>query len=74
MMKYMIKVGEVMGNVDGMMGKIVDFYDIEVEVIMVVLILLIEFLLIVFFGVVVGGIVMVMFFLIFNFVGVVGGF
>jgi len=27
MMKHMVKAGETTGNVDGMMGKIADFYD-----------------------------------------------
>jgi type IV pilus assembly protein PilC len=73
MMKHMIKAGEATGNVDGMMGKIADFYDTEVEATTAALTSLIEPLLIVFLGVVVGGIVMAMFLPIFNLAGVAGG-
>ena len=31
MMKHMVKAGETTGNVDGMMGKIADFYDTECD-------------------------------------------
>jgi type IV pilus assembly protein PilC len=73
MMKHMIKAGETTGNVDGMMGKIADFYDTEVDATTAALTSLIEPLLIVFLGVVVGGIVMAMFLPIFNLAGVAGG-
>ena len=73
MMKHMIKAGETTGNVDGMMSKIADFYDTEVDATTAALTSLIEPLLIVFLGVVVGGIVMAMFLPIFNLAGVAGG-
>ncbi len=73
MMKHMVKAGETTGNVDGMMGKIADFYDTEVDATTAALTSLIEPLLIVFLGIVVGGIVMAMFLPIFNLAGVAGG-
>ena len=66
MMKHMSKAGEQTGNVDGMMNKISDFYDAEIDAIISSLTSLIEPMLIVFLGVVVGGIVMAMFLPIFN--------
>jgi type IV pilus assembly protein PilC len=73
MMKHMVKAGEATGNVDGMMTKIADFYDVECEATVAALTSLIEPLLIVFLGVVVGGIVMAMFLPIFQMGAVVGG-
>jgi type IV pilus assembly protein PilC len=73
MMKHMIKAGETTGNVDGMMSKISDFYDVEVDATTAALTSLIEPLLIVFLGVVVGGIVMAMFLPIFQLGAVAGG-
>lgn len=72
MMKHMSKAGEQTGNVDGMMNKIADFYDSEVDAIIASLTSLIEPMLIVFLGVVVGGIVMAMFLPIFNLSSVAG--
>lgn len=72
-MRHMIKAGETTGNVDGMMNKIADFYDTEVEATTAALTSLIEPMLIVFLGVVVGGIVMAMFLPIFNLAAVAGG-
>src|SRR5688572_11176859 len=72
MMKHMVKAGEATGNVDGMMNKIADFYDVECEATVAALTSLIEPLLIVFLGVVVGGIVMAMFLPIFQ-LGIVAG-
>jgi type IV pilus assembly protein PilC len=72
MMKHMVKAGEATGNVDGMMTKIADFYDVESEATVASLTSLIEPLLIVFLGVVVGAIVMAMFLPIFQ-LGVVAG-
>jgi type IV pilus assembly protein PilC len=66
MMKHMVKAGESTGNVDGMMNKIADFYDVECEATVGALTSLIEPLLIVFLGVIVGGIVMAMFLPIFE--------
>lgn len=73
MMKHMVKAGEATGNVDGMMNKIADFYDVECEATVSSLTSLIEPLLIVFLGIVVGGIVMAMFLPIFQLGAVAGG-
>lgn len=73
LIRHMVKAGESTGNVDGMMGKIADFYDVEIEATTAALTSLIEPLLIVFLGVVVGGIVMAMFLPIFQMGSVVGG-
>lgn len=70
---HMVKAGESTGNVDGMMSKIADFYDTEIEATTAALTSLIEPLLIVFLGVVVGGIVMAMFLPIFQMGSVIGG-
>jgi type IV pilus assembly protein PilC len=73
MVRHMVKAGESTGNVDGMMGKVADFYDTECEAITSALTSLIEPILIVFLGVVVGGIVMAMFLPIFQLGAVAGG-
>ena len=73
MMKHMVKAGEATGNVDGMMNKIADFYDVECEATIASLTSLIEPILIVFLGIVVGGIVMAMFLPIFQMGAVAGG-
>lgn len=61
MVKHMAKAGEQTGNIDGMMSKISDFYDVEVENIVNSLTSLLEPLLIMFLGIVIGSIVMAMF-------------
>lgn len=71
--KHMARAGEQTGNVDGMMGKIADFYDAEIETTVDALTSLMEPMLIVFLGVVIGSIVMAMFLPIFNLANVVGG-
>ncbi len=73
MMKHMVKAGETTGNVDGMMGKIADFYDTECDATVASLTSLIEPMLIVFLGIVVGAIVMAMFLPIFELGAVAGG-
>lgn len=73
MIRHMVKAGESTGNVDGMMGKVADFYDVEIDATTAALTSLIEPLLIVFLGVVVGGIVMAMFLPIFQLGAVAGG-
>ena len=73
MMKHMVKAGESTGNVDGMMTKVADFYDVECDATVGALTSLIEPMLIVFLGVVVGGIVMAMFLPIFQLGAVAGG-
>lgn len=72
MMKHMVKAGETTGNVDGMMNKIADFFDTDVEATVAALTSLIEPILICFLGIVIGGIVMAMFLPIFNMANVVG--
>ena len=69
--KHMARAGEQTGNVDGMMSKIADFYDAEIETTVDSLTSLMEPALIVFLGVVIGSIVMAMFLPIFNLAGVV---
>ncbi|HEY1763580.1 MAG TPA: type II secretion system F family protein [Opitutaceae bacterium] len=73
MMKHMVKAGEATGNVDGMMNKIADFYDVECDATVSALTSLIEPLLIVVLGVIVGSIVMAMFLPIFQLGAVAGG-
>jgi type IV pilus assembly protein PilC len=73
MMKHMVKAGESTGNVDGMMNKIADFYDVECDATVAALTSLIEPLLIVILGIIVGGIVMAMFLPIFQLGAVAGG-
>ncbi|MDX2111892.1 MAG: type II secretion system F family protein [Verrucomicrobiota bacterium] len=72
-LKHMARAGEQTGNVDGMLNKVADFYDNEIDNTVAALTSLMEPLLICFLGVFVGGIVMCMFLPIFNMAGVVGG-
>ena len=72
MVKHMTHAGEQTGNVDGMMVKVADFYDSEIDTLVAALTSLMEPLLICFLGVVVGGIVMAMFLPIFQLSSVVG--
>ncbi|NDV62119.1 type II secretion system F family protein [Puniceicoccales bacterium CK1056] len=69
--KHMARAGEQTGNVDGMMGKIADFYDAEIETTVDSLTSLMEPALIVFLGIVIGSIVMAMFLPIFNLAGAI---
>lgn len=71
--KHMARAGEQTGNVDGMMNKIADFYDNEIETTVEALTSLMEPILICVLGVVIGSIVMAMFLPIFNMADVVGG-
>ncbi len=71
--RHMAKAGEQTGNVDGMMAKIADFYDAEIETTVDALTSLLEPLLIVVLGIVIGSIVMAMFLPIFNLANVIGG-
>ena len=66
MIKHMARAGEQTGNVDGMMTKVADFYDNEVDTLVSALTSLMEPLLICFLGIVVGGIVIAMFLPIFQ--------
>ena len=69
----MARAGEQTGNVDGMMEKIADFYDNEIETTVESLTSLMEPILICVLGIVIGGIVMAMFLPIFQLSSVVGG-
>jgi type IV pilus assembly protein PilC len=73
MMRHMVKAGETTGNVDGMMNKIADFYDTEIEAIVSALTSLLEPMIIVVLGVIVGAIVIAMFLPIFQLASVAGG-
>jgi type IV pilus assembly protein PilC len=66
MVKHMTRAGEQTGNVDGMLVKVADFYDAEVDTLVKALTSLMEPLLICFLGIVIGGIVMAMFLPIFQ--------
>ena len=72
MVKHMSRAGEQTGNVDGMLVKVADFYDAEVDTLVKALTSLMEPLLITFLGIVIGGIVMAMFLPIFQLSNVVG--
>lgn len=69
MVTQMISVGEETGNLDGMLQKISDFYDLEVETTLSALTSLLEPLLMVGMGVVVGFIVISMFLPMFKLIG-----
>ncbi len=71
MVKHMTRAGEQTGNVDGMLVKVADFYDTEVDTLVKALTSLMEPLLICFLGIVIGGIVMAMFLPIFQLSNVV---
>ena len=71
MVKHMSRAGEQTGNVDGMLVKVADFYDAEVDTLVGALTSLMEPLLISFLGIVIGGIVMAMFLPIFQLSSVV---
>ncbi len=71
--RHMARAGEQTGNIDGMMNKVADFYDNEIDNIVASLTSLMEPLLICFLGVVIGGIVMAMFMPIFQLSSVAGG-
>ena len=66
LIKHMTQAGEQTGDIDSMMVKISDFYDIEIENTVNALTSLLEPLLIVVLGVIIGGIVMAMFLPIFK--------
>lgn len=71
MVKHMSRAGEQTGNVDGMMNKISDFYDVEISNIVESLTSLMEPILICVLGVIIGGIVMAMFLPIFELASVI---
>jgi type IV pilus assembly protein PilC len=61
MVTRMIAVGEETGDVDGMLGKIADFYESEVDATVKALTSIIEPLMIVVVGGIVGGIIIAMY-------------
>lgn len=72
MVTQMIAVGEETGNLDGMLNKISDFYDMEVENTLQALTSLLEPLLMVGMGIIVGFIVISMFLPMFVLIGGIG--
>jgi type IV pilus assembly protein PilC len=71
--KHMIKAGEQTGNVDGMLVKVANFFDQEIDNVVASLTSLMEPILICTLGIIVGGIVICMFLPIFQLSSVVGG-
>ena len=65
----MVAVGEETGNLDGMLAKISDFYDTEVEYMLASLTALLEPMLIVFMGFIVGFIVISVFLPLYQIIG-----
>jgi type IV pilus assembly protein PilC len=61
MVAHMVGVGEETGNLDGMLGKIADFYEDEVEAVVKALTSILEPVMIVFVGAIVGFIVISMY-------------
>lgn len=72
MVTQMISVGEETGNLDTMLEKIADFYDLEIETTVASLTSLLEPLLMVAMGFIVGFIVISMFMPLFTMVGALG--
>ncbi|MFH0811032.1 MAG: type II secretion system F family protein [Pseudomonadota bacterium] len=73
MVIQMIAVGEATGELDGMLSKIADFYDEEVDNAVSALTAMIEPILMVFLGATVGGMLIAMYLPIFNMAGAVAG-
>ncbi len=65
----MVAVGEETGNLDGMLSKIADFYDVEVEYMLASLTSLLEPILILAMGFVVGFIVISVFLPLYQIIG-----
>lgn len=72
MIKHMILAGEKTGNVDGMLVKVSDFYDVEIENQVAALTSLIEPILIVALGGIIGAMVLAIFLPIFKMSTIVG--
>lgn len=66
MVVHMVSAGEKTGNIDGMLGKVADFYEEEVATALESLSSMIEPLLMAFLGIVIGSIVICMFLPIFK--------
>jgi type IV pilus assembly protein PilC len=73
MVCQMIAVGEQSGSIDGMLNKIADFYDDEVDDAVSNLTAMMEPMLMLFLGTTVGGLVIAMYLPIFKIAGTVGG-
>jgi len=71
MVVQMINVGEQTGDLDGMLTKIADFYDDEVDAAVETLLSAMEPVMIVFLGVVVGGMIVAMYLPIFDMINAV---
>ena len=71
MVTQMINVGEETGDLDGMLNKIADFYDSEVDVAVENLLKVLEPALIVILGSVVGGMIVAMYLPIFDLVNAI---
>lgn len=72
MVMHMARAGEKTGNIEGMMVKTSDYFDVEIDKTVSTFTTLLEPALIVFLGVVVGGIVMSMFLPIFQLSSIAG--
>lgn len=66
MVTHMIAVGEATGNLDGMLQKVADFYEADVDQAVANLSSMIEPILIIFLGVIIGGLVVSMYLPIFK--------
>lgn len=73
MVTQMINVGEETGDLDGMLGKIADFYEDEVDVAVESLLKALEPAMIVILGTIVGGMIIAMYLPIFGMVNAVQG-
>lgn len=73
MVTHMISVGEETGNLDEMLNRIADTYEMQVDEMVDGLSSMLEPILITFMGITIGVIVMAMFFPMFQLVNVVGG-
>jgi type IV pilus assembly protein PilC len=72
MVLQMTQIGEESGSLDGMLNKVADFYEREVDDAVTALSSLMEPILMVFLGIVVGGLVIAMYLPIFKLGSVVG--
>ena len=71
MVTQMINVGEQTGDLDGMMSKIADFYDDEVDVAVEALLKALEPAMIVILGTIVGGMIVAMYLPIFGIINTI---
>ncbi len=72
MVVQMIAVGETTGAIDGMLGKIADFYDDEVDTAVTTLTSMLEPAMMVFLGITIGTIVIAMYLPVFEMASIVG--